>query len=91
MHFHSKITGKGQTTIPVEVRRFLNLKEGDQISYFLTEAGCLIRPKNLTAGDVAGMLGPPPNGVSYKGELLNDAIKSAVSDEVSERNRSVGK
>lgn len=33
----STLTAKGQVTIPVEVRRFLNLKPGDQIAFVLED------------------------------------------------------
>jgi AbrB family looped-hinge helix DNA binding protein len=33
----STLTAKGQVTIPAEVRRFLNLKPGDQIAFVLED------------------------------------------------------
>lgn len=39
----SKITAKGQTTIPAEVRAKLRLKPGDAVVYRETKAGIVIR------------------------------------------------
>ena len=30
---HSKLTGKGQTTIPGKIRKALQIKPGDQLEY----------------------------------------------------------
>lgn len=35
------ITGKGQVTIPVDVRRHLGIQEGDRIEFFVREDGCV--------------------------------------------------
>ncbi|WP_031516974.1 AbrB/MazE/SpoVT family DNA-binding domain-containing protein [Desulfofalx alkaliphila] len=39
----SKLTSKGQTTIPKYVREKLNLKEGDRLVYIPYEDGFLIK------------------------------------------------
>jgi len=80
MALHSKITSKGQTTIPIKVRKALGLKDGDEISYILTEKGAQIVPKTLSVDDLSDILGPPPNGKQYAGDQLLDAIDRAVED-----------
>lgn len=37
--YEAKITSKGQITIPIEIRRFLNLKTGDKMSFEINEHG----------------------------------------------------
>jgi AbrB family looped-hinge helix DNA binding protein len=39
-----KVTRRGQTTIPVEFRQKLGIKEGDQLMVEATEKGILFRP-----------------------------------------------
>jgi antitoxin PrlF len=41
----SKVTAKGQTTVPKAVRQALGIRSGDQIAYRLDESGavCLVR------------------------------------------------
>jgi len=39
-----KVTRRGQTTIPIEIREKCNIKEGDQLLVSLTENGILFKP-----------------------------------------------
>jgi AbrB family looped-hinge helix DNA binding protein len=39
-----KVTRRGQTTIPVELRRKFGIKEGDRLMVEATEKGLLFRP-----------------------------------------------
>lgn len=39
-----KVTRRGQTTIPAEIRRKLGIKEGDQLLVEATEKGALFKP-----------------------------------------------
>jgi AbrB family looped-hinge helix DNA binding protein len=41
---HSTITSKGQTTLPVQIRKALHLKPGDRITYELQGDSVVIRP-----------------------------------------------
>jgi len=41
---YSKITKKGQTTIPVQFRRKYNLREGSLVVFEETEGGLIIKP-----------------------------------------------
>ena len=41
---HSTITGRGQTTIPRNVREALNLKPGDVITYEIEGKSAIIKP-----------------------------------------------
>ncbi|PAV30460.1 hypothetical protein CIL05_04975 [Virgibacillus profundi] len=42
----AKLTSKGQVTIPIEIRRMLNLKSGDQVSFNVNEHGIILRKYN---------------------------------------------
>ena len=37
----STVTSKGQVTIPVEVRRYLGLHQGDKLSFVITDNGAV--------------------------------------------------
>ena len=41
----SKVTERGQTTLPVRVRESLNAKPGDTLEYEIVEKGVLVRVK----------------------------------------------
>jgi antitoxin PrlF len=59
MGAESKITAKGQTTIPIEVREFLGLEAGDRIGYEIVDGKVTIVPKNRSALEFAGILHAP--------------------------------
>lgn len=40
----SKVTSKGQITIPLEVRKRLGISEGDQVEFDTTHSETVIRP-----------------------------------------------
>jgi antitoxin PrlF len=61
----STITGKGQTTIPVDIRSLLKLKEGDKIQYVPRDGGVFMRPKkHYKLEDLFGILPKPKRHVS---------------------------
>jgi len=77
-----KVTSKGQTTVPKEVRDFLGLKEGAQMEWTIDDDGkATVRPrKKLRAVDLAGMLGPSPVG-PVTVEEMNEAIGDAIVEQ----------
>ncbi|WP_375452246.1 AbrB/MazE/SpoVT family DNA-binding domain-containing protein [uncultured Devosia sp.] len=77
----SKMTSKGQTTVPREIRDALGLAEGVQIEWVVNQADgtATIKPRTLRAVDLAGFLGPSPVGpVSI--EQMNEGIAEAVAE-----------
>jgi AbrB family looped-hinge helix DNA binding protein len=77
--YTGKVTSKGQTTVPKEVRDFLGLEEGTQMEWILDEGKVIVKPRKLRAIDLAGILGPPPSGVKNTTvEEMNEAIGDAI-------------
>ena len=56
MGIESKITSKGQMTIPVEIRERLGLQTGDRVAFIEMEQGFLIVPRNRPASTLFGSL-----------------------------------
>lgn len=56
MGIDAKITSKGQTTIPAEIRERLGLQAGDRITFIETEEGFLMIPRNRPAESLFGSL-----------------------------------
>lgn len=49
----AKITGKGQITLPVNIRRALNLKDGDKVAFIKNEGQyILVNPVSLALRDI---------------------------------------
>lgn len=59
--FYSVVTGKGQITLPVEIRRALGVKEGDKVELSLSDAGqalVILRPVRSIAEATFGAVAP---------------------------------
>ena len=78
----SRITSKGQTTVPKEVRDALSLGEGTQIEWIVERdrATALVKPRTVRAIELAGFLGKPPNGRHLTIEEMNDEVGKAVGE-----------
>jgi len=90
MRIRAKITSKGQTTIPLEVREYLNLDCGDHIEFVQDGDRIYLSPKNLKVATMAGLLGKPPNGkkatVEDMDAIIVDASSSANDRVLNDRN-----
>lgn len=75
----SRMTSKGQTTVPKEVRDALGLDEGTQIEWIVDEGVVTVKPRTLRALDLAGLLGPSPVG-HVTVEQMNEGIAQAVAE-----------
>lgn len=75
----AKITSKGQITLPKEVRDRHRLKPGDAVEFVERNGETIVKPKNLRAVDLIGILGPPPSGKSLSVEEMDEAIMDAVA------------
>ena len=70
----STLTSKGQTTIPKDVRKRLNLHPGDRLEFVIDEDGrVLVLPASVDASELAGRLKRPakPDSVA----AMNQAIR----------------
>ena len=73
----SRVTSKGQTTIPIEIRRKLKLKAGDRIDFHVQPDGTVVLiPLNVDIRELKGMLGKPPRRLSI--EQMDEAIREAA-------------
>jgi antitoxin PrlF len=52
-----RVQEKGQVTIPQEIRRRLNLKKGDLVTFVETEEGVLIVPVEVIASQALDKIG----------------------------------
>ncbi len=76
MNVKSKITSKGQTTIPVEVRALLGLNPGDCLTYEIGDKTVRIA-KARSALEFAGILFDPdrkPVSIEEMEEAIADGI-----------------
>lgn len=75
----STITSKGQTTIPLKVRKFLNLDAGDRIEFIIEADGrVILAPANVNAADLKGILPKPKKAVTM--EEMKAAIRQRAKE-----------
>lgn len=81
MGIESRITSKGQTTIPAEIRERLGLQTGDRIAFIEMEQGYLLIPRNrpvdVLFGSLAEFAMPGTTTDDY-----DDAVGEGISDHV---------
>lgn len=73
--YEARITAKGQTTIPVEVRERLQIGAGDTIQFVLIDGHFEIIPRNRSAAGLFGRL----QEYAIPGTTLKD-YRDAVDD-----------
>jgi AbrB family looped-hinge helix DNA binding protein len=71
----AKILRSGQVTLPKEVRRRLNLKEGDIVDFEIKEGGVILRAKELVSKQ------PAPAGLEAFGRAM-DQLQAATAGKV---------
>lgn len=52
-----RVQAKGQITIPTKIRRKLNLKKGDMVSFVETKEGVLIKPAEVIITEALNEIG----------------------------------
>lgn len=89
MGIEARVSSKGQTTIPVEVREKLGLNTGDRIAFIEMDRGYMIIPRNRPVDVLFGALSDyavPDTKV----EDYDRAIGEGISDRVDGRQRKSG-
>lgn len=70
----STLTHKGQTTIPIQIRNYLNLEAGDKLEFFIDDDGrVVLAPLTSDVTELKGMLPKPKHPVTL--EQMNKIIK----------------
>ena len=77
--FESTMTSKGQTTVPKEVRKQLNLRPGDKVFWYLEDGRIVLRTKNRSINELAGMLHRPGQRPVTL-EEMDDAIAEGAAE-----------
>ena len=69
----SKITSKGQITIPYNIREKLHLSAGSKLEFVIQNNSVLLMPINNKLSDLHGVLPKPEKALTI--EQMNDIIK----------------
>ena len=79
----SKIGRRGQTTIPGEIRKMLNLKEGNQVAFIQRGSDIVIQPLTSTLLDLRGSIpvSGPQDFTAIRKEVLKRHNRKVSRDE----------
>ncbi len=83
----TKLSSKGQLTIPKGIQDKLDIAPGTEFYLTVEDGKLLATPKRASIPatkrlmDFAGILGKPPNGLSLSLEDIDDAIMDAVAED----------
>lgn len=75
------ITSKGQMTLPKSVRDDLRVRPGDKIDIIKQGDTYVLRPRNVTALSLAGILGKPVAGRAMSVEEMDEALALALAED----------
>ena len=74
----TRLGKNGRITIPIEIRRYLKLKPGDRIDFFIEREGqATLIAHNLDIRALKGILGPAPRRFSLK--KMDAAIRKGAA------------
>lgn len=76
----STLTSKGQTTIPADIRRQLNLHAGDKLHFMVEDDHILIVPAKRSIKELKGILPKPERAFTI--EEMDEAVQEAVAKNV---------
>jgi AbrB family looped-hinge helix DNA binding protein len=74
----SKITAKGQATIPKAVRDHLGLKPGDRVKFFFHPDGSVVLLPKLPVSALRGIVKAGPRPVTI--DEMNEAVAAGAAD-----------
>lgn len=83
----TKVTRKGQITLPAQIRRSLGIKEGDKVALSIADSGkgeVLLRPVRSVAEMTFGAVTPRQRPEDFK------ALRRQFEDETAEEARQEG-
>ena len=73
----ARVSSKGQITLPAELRKFLGIRAGDSVTFYVTEQSVEFEKSVPTVESVRGIIPTPPHMV---GRDLDEMIEEAMSD-----------
>ncbi len=74
----SRLTSKGQVTIPQKIRQHLGIGPSDKVAFVIADDGqVVVRPARFTIADLAGIVPALPPGSTQD---IDEQIRSAMDD-----------
>ena len=80
---HSRVTAKGQVTIPVEVRRSLGIAQGDKVAFVIEKSGVRLKRTGSVVEATFGALKSDQPALSAEEERR--VVEEAIAQEAVHR------
>lgn len=81
--FRSRITSKGQVTIPVELRRELELEPGDGVEFVRENGSIQVRKAESIIDRLAGAV--PSRGIVLDADDIHRVVEEGVAEDYQRR------
>jgi antitoxin PrlF len=85
IHYYSRVTQKGQVTIPADIRRELSLETGDRVEFMVEGDTVRIRPARSRLLDGYGAVTPRSRPEDFR--LIRREVEEAIAEEALKRGR----
>lgn len=80
--YASRLTRKGQVTVPAAIRRQLGLKQGDKVAFVQEGDAVTLKPAQSIADQTAGILAPYRRTPAPSPQEERAAFEQAVAEDV---------
>jgi antitoxin PrlF len=75
--YFARVTSKGQITLPAGLRKQLNIREGDSVTFLVTDQTAVLEKNKNTVESVRGIIPTPPH---LAGRDIDEMIEEAMSE-----------
>jgi antitoxin PrlF len=77
----ARVTSKGQITLPAGLRKQMGIREGDIVTFLVTDQSAVLEKNKHTVESVRGIIPTPPH---LAGRDIDEMIEEAMSDHADE-------
>ena len=85
--YRSRMTSKGQVTVPAELRRELGLEPGDRVEFVWENGAIQVRKAESIVRKLAGSVTTPPGRENWSWEQIREFTEHEVAKDVLRRGR----
>ena len=83
--YQSRMTSKGQITVPADLRKELGLKPGDRVEFVREDGSIRIQRAGSVVARVAGSLSSYVTGPPLEADEIHEIAEQAIADEYMRR------
>lgn len=76
----TRVSSKGQATIPKEIREYLGLKPGDRVAFIRRDGDVIVQPVRTTLLDLQGSVEPKHRPEDF--EVVREETRQKVAERI---------